>query len=355
MGAVRQVHVHIGPYKSGTTYVQNVLWRNRELLASRGVLVPRGVWPAQRRAVAALLRRVADLPAEPPRGPAGRVRPRDPWDRLVAEVEASDAHTAVVSVERLCEAEADDVAALAESLAPARVDVVYTARNLAWAIPGGWQTLLRTRFSPTWREYLDSVREPSGPAWYGRQFWRRQDPSAVLPPWLAHLPVDRVHVVTVPVGRADPALLWERFCAATGLDPVGADLDVSRSNVSLGGVEAEALRRLTARTAEVLSARAYLDVVNHFVARDVLERREQSFRLELSESEHGWARARADEAVAYLRGAGLHVVGDLDDLLPDLPQGIREPDDVSEAEVLALTTEVLAATVVELARRTYER
>ncbi len=34
------VYLHVGPPKTGSTYLQDVLWRNRPLLRSRGVALP---------------------------------------------------------------------------------------------------------------------------------------------------------------------------------------------------------------------------------------------------------------------------------------------------------------------------
>ncbi len=342
MGSVRQVFVHIGPYKSGTTYLQNILWGNEALLAEAGVRLPRNDWRGQRRAVAALLRR----------DPADRGGGADRWDALAREVaDVEDAEVAVLSVERLCEADPAAVGALVSSLAPATVDVIYTARSLARAVPGDWQTRIRNRSAPTWAAYLASVRDPGDAESHGGRFWRQQDPAQSLPPWLEHVPVERVHVVTVPPPGSAPELLWRRFCVVLGLQPDGYDLAVPRANVSLGGVEAEALRRLTARVADRLPLRAYVDVVNHFVARDVLERREQSFRLVLPAGELDWLQPRSAAVVDFLRTGGFPVVGDLADLVPRPEPSERAPDEVHPAEVAAVLADVLAETAMELGRR----
>ena len=348
MGAVQQVYVHIGPHKTGTTYLQNILWRNRSALAETGISVPGDEWPAQRRSVAKLVQRPPGVRARP--APKRR-SPRDAWDRLLAEVDASGAHTVLLSVERLCTAESHAVEALVQSFAPSRVDVVYTGRDLARVIPGAWQTRIRNRAAPTWREYLASVRCPGDAHTDGGRFWRQQDPAQSLPAWLDHVPSDRVHVVTTPPAGSPPQLLWERFCDVVVLEPDHYDLDVPRSNVSLGGVEAEVLRRLSARVAQRLPLSAYVDLVNHFVAREVLEQREQSFRLVLPETEHAWLAPRAEAAVGYLRRGGFRVVGDLGDLVPVPEAGARLPDDVSAGEVVQLLDEVLGATLLEIDRR----
>lgn len=349
---VRKVYVHIGPPKSGTTYLQAILWQNQSELARHGVVLARGDELGQRRAVAALRHRAPDVPYAPPRTAQGGVRPRDRWDRLVDDVETSDAETAVISVEQLCDAGPHAAATLFGSLAPVPVDLVYTARSLAKAVPGAWQTRVRNRRPPTWQDFLSSVRNPGDPDSHGGTFWRLQDPALSLPVWLEHIAPQRVHVVTVPAPGDTPELVWRRFASVLGVPPDGYDLDVPRANASLGGVEAEVMRRLAERTTDELPVRVFGNVVMRFVAREILERRaRQSFPLVLPEREHEWLDDRAQQVIDYLRTGGFHVVGDLAELVPVPAPSAREPDDVSEAEVLALLDETLAAVVVEMARR----
>lgn len=347
MGELRRVYVHIGPPKSGTTFLQNVLFANKETLADNGYVLPCSDWSTHRRAVAQLVRRDADMPTLPPDDPP----PRDAWDRLVRDVRGSGAHTALLSAEQLSGVGAPAIRALVRSFAPADVHVVYTARDLAAAVPAGWQTRLRNRRAPTWREFCDAVREPGEAPSLGGVFWQHQDPAVVLPRWLKYVPPERVHVVTVPRAGSDPGLLWSRFCVATGVHADAYSLDVRRSNTSLGGVEAEVLRRLTAQVVGRLSPPVYADLVKFFVAREVLEPREQSFRLVLPADEHVWLAPRAEQAIAYLRDGGFDVQGDLWELIPVPVSSSRRPDDVDDAEVAALLTEVLASTLVEMGRR----
>ena len=348
---VEDVYVHIGPLKTGTTFVQNVLFRNQRVLSDAGVLVPRHDWPAHRRAVVTLMDRDTEAPLRAPNRPRATLRSHDPWDRLVHEVDSSGAHTAILSVERLCMAEVPTVSTMAAAFAPARLHVIFTARDLAKVIPADWQTRLRNRECPTWEHYIASVREPGGLDTYGGRFWRQQDPAASLRPWLEYVPPERVSIVTVPASGSDQGLLWQRFSSVVGLEADAFDLDVPRSNTSLGGVEAEVLRRVTTQVVDQLSIGVYTDLVKHFVARELLEGREQSFRLVLPEQEHDWLEPRAEAVIDHLRSAGYQLFGDLADLVPVRTTGSRAPDDVSDTEVLALTEQVLAATIVEMARR----
>ena len=365
MTSVSKVYVHVGPFKSGTTFIQGVLYNNRDRLAANGVVLPRETWPEHIRSVVDLLRRQSKMRAP--------VVTDGEWDVLVDEVQsATDADTAVISMEFLCTASSDAVARLVDTLAPAEVHVIYTARDLVKVIPSAWQTVLRTGHAPAWDEWLASVRSvaqqaPEAPAaeglrkavglgrtkTWGSKLWRQQDPRQVLPAWLEHVPAERVHVVTVPPSSAVPGQLWERFCAVVGMEPGAYDTEVPRSNASLGGVECEVLRGVNVGAAGRIPGDVYGDLVKRFVAREVLERRRpQSYPLVLPDEERTWLRARAVEAAAFLGGSGFQVHGDLGELdSTPLAGEVRRPGEVSDAELLPVVQDTLAEVVVEMARR----
>ncbi len=345
--APRTVYVHVGPLKTGTTYVQGVLWGNRALLAERGVCLPRRSFGQQTVSVMGLMgkRMHRDAGTDPARG-------RAKWDKLVAEVQAWEGPTAVVSMEFLCEAKEPAVRRLAADLAPVQVHVIYTARDLVRLVPAMWQTHLRNKMTPTWRSYLDSLRDPADPSeLWGKRFWSQQDPAHVLDRWGAAVPRERIHVVTVPRSGSEPDLLWRRFASVLGVDPAGFDLDVPRANRSLGAVESEALRRVNQAVADRVPGPVYADLVKRFVAREVLEDEPNAHPLVLPAADVPWVRERSRAQQAVF--SGYEVVGDLADLCADWPArpDVPAPDDVAEADVRALLARLAGEIVVEMARR----
>ena len=59
---VDQVVLHVGAMKSGTTYLQALLFQNKESLARQDVLVVGTTWSDQVRGVGEILRRVPVAP-----------------------------------------------------------------------------------------------------------------------------------------------------------------------------------------------------------------------------------------------------------------------------------------------------
>ncbi len=334
-----EVYLHIGLPKSGTSYLQSMLWSSREGLADRGVLVPGDKRVSHNQAV-------WDLMGRRPRG-ADLPQIAGSWEALVEQVRGWSGSHAVISEEFLAFARPRQVRQAVRAFAPARVHVVVTIRDLARVLVGAWQQELAKGETWTWEEYAAAVRDPEqGPASAGVAFWLRQDVVRVLDIWEAEVPRERVHLVTVPPAGSPPEPLVERFAAATRLDPVWLEAADYRGNVSVGVVEAEVLRRLNASLGDRLNERQYTRVVANGL-RPVLQDRRHPVPMGLPEEHVGWVTERASAMVEQLRRREHDVQGDLDDLLPRAAAtAVARPDAVEPAE-LADAAMVALETVVE--------
>ena len=343
--SVKTVYVHIGPLKTGTTYLQSVLQGNVERLAANGVLFPRGSYGRQVKSVLDILDRKVNKDG---RGNRGH------WDKLVQEVHDWDGDRAVISQEFLCSANPKQVRRLVRTLAPADVHVIYTARDPSRVIPAAWQTHVRNKRYPTWSEFVSSVRDPKDRSLsWGRQFWRQQDPAQVLPPWRSHLPKQQISIITVPPPGADPQLLWRRFSGVCGLDADAYVTDVPRTNASLGVAEAEALRRVNAGLDGRMGGKQQTRWVKFFLARDVLEKRPNAIKLQLPAEDYPWVVERSQRIVDFIAAEGYPVVGDLAELVNKQPptDPVIRPDEVDPAAVLDATVDALVELLVEVRGR----
>lgn len=335
------VFVHIGLPKTGTTYLQGVLWKNRERLAENGVLIP-----GERRS---LQNQAAwDLLGRRPRG-AELPQVAGSWQRLVEEVRGWSGTHAVMSEEFLAFARPRQVRQAVQALAPRQVHVVVTVRDLARVIVGSWQQQLASGRAWTWEEYAAAVRDPErGPASAGVAFWLRQDVARVLATWEAAVPRERVHVVTVPPPGSPPELLLERFATAVRLDPRWLPNWPEQQNLSVGAADAEVLRRLNAALGDRLNERQYTRAVAHGV-RPVLQGRRSPAPMGLPVEQLGWVSERAGVIVEELRDRGYDVVGDLDDLVPAPVGAPARPDGVEPGELAEAALAALEAAVEQFA------
>jgi len=332
------VYVHVGAPKTGTTFLQEVLWKNRKALADSGVCYPLRR-PGEHFAATMDLRQMSW---------AGERKPEweGAWERLAARVRAWDGPTAVISNELLGGASVEQVTTAVESLAPAQVHVVFTARDLARQLPSDWQEQVKHRREMTLEEFVTDCVEEGSHGRFGEAFWRLHDVLAVLGRWGAQLPAAHIHVVTVPQPGAPAGLLWERFAGVLGLDPAGFDTQVARSNTSLGVVECELLRRVNRGLRGRLAPQHYDPVIRVNLAGSVLAGLGGSRPL-LPPRRYAWAVQHSARVVAGIRAAGYSVAGDLDELMP-LPANAQEPVHVSDEDLLHSAVAAVAGLLVEL-------
>jgi hypothetical protein len=340
----QRVLLHVGLPKSGTTFLQSVLAANKDRLAAEhGLLFPGRDWKDQVRAA----RDVREM-----RGHNARTRAmsRGAWKRLAREINAWPTD-AVISMEWLCQAKPHQIQRIVDDVAPARVEVVLTVRDLGRRIPASWQESVLNENMWSWREFLDEItaEDPPGVAPEDappRRFWKMHDTAAHLRRWTTVLPTDHAHVVTVPPGDAPRSALWDRFCEVLGVEADGLSTAVERSNESLDLAATEMVRRLNLRFREAGVSRK--GIVAQQLAKAGLSRRESlQPRATLPAELHGWLQHRADAEIAGIRAAGAHVVGDLDDLVPDLSRhvGGRQPEELADADLLDAALDALVISV----------
>jgi hypothetical protein len=318
------LYFHIGVPKSGTTYVQQSLRRNRTALRAAGLLFP-GTGESHFRPCQDLL--------------GWRIGGQDEgsttgaWHALVHEIEQWQG-AAIIDHELFCGASPEGVDRALSDLAFADVHIVLTVRDFARQLPAVWQTRLRTGAGGSYASFLDAVR--SGPPGRGtaRPFWNNQGVPTILERWGRDVATDRIHVVTVPPSGSDPDLLWTRFAGVLGIDPASFPGAPRGANTSLGAAEAAVLRRINeARADQKLPWPAYVRTFKHRLA-PVLARRGGGPAIELPEDVYEWAVEWSEAVVEQLRQAGYDIVGELSDLIPlSRPTG-ADPDTVSAADQL---------------------
>lgn len=301
------VYLHVGPPKTGTTYLQDVLWHNRGLLATAGVTFP-GSGRADHFRAALDLRGIAF-------GGYDNPDTHGAWPRLAQRALTAATSRCVISHEVFAGADEEQIARLACDLGAAELHVVYGARNLARQLPAVWQESLKNRRTVSYQTFLRRVLRDHQISAGSPGFWRAQDPLGTLGRWSGEVPPGRIHVVTLPPAGAASDTLWLRFCEVLDITAAGYDLDVSRANRSLTVVDAEVLRRLNLALPQDLPWPAYERIVKRrFNGR--ADTRRKGGRLRVPTEHREQVLARAERTRVGLRGSGYHIVGDLDDLVP---------------------------------------
>ena len=234
----KRVLLHVGTPKTGTSYLQDVLFRNRPALAEHGILYPADRFDAHFLAALDLMRLpwggleteavgAWDRLAE--RGPRAGTAPRSSATR------SSRPPPARRSGGRWSR--------WATTTAPRST---WCSRCATWSArsrPSGRRTS-STAASISYARFLEEIRDPARDSRIATWFWAVQEVPDILDRWGHDLPPERIHLVTVPPPGGPPALLWQRFSQALGLDGLDLDLEAERANPSLGVPETALLRRI---------------------------------------------------------------------------------------------------------------
>ena len=341
----KRVLVHVGTPKTGTSYLQDVLHRNRERLVGHGIHYPADRFDAH--FLAAL-----DLMKLPWGGLEAEAI--GAWERLAAAVrEAPDGDTVIVSHEILAHASRQQADLALDSFGEGcEVHVFLSVRDLARQIPAEWQENVKHRATLTYAEFLRRIQDPARETNVGSWFWAVQELPDILDRWGHRLPPEHVHLITVPPSGSDRTLLWKRFSQAFGLDGLDLDLTAERANPSLGVPETALLRRINLKANGVVEPADYRPLVRELLAHRVLSKRRGTPRLALPPEVAPWAEELSRRWVEELRSRGYDVVGSLDELVgaPGDPAAYADPDRPRPRQVAAASVDVIEALLVESSR-----
>lgn len=340
----QRTFVHIGPPKTGSSYLQSIWRGHKDQLATQGLLYP-GTGRAEHfRAFVSATKNSLYYPRQ-------SEHDRGTWDRFTREIEAWPGD-ALLSSEHFSRIRAKSVGPVLERLGEVsdEVHVVITARDLARQLVASWQQAVKTgsvkTFETFWTERAQV--DPDNPT----AFWRGQDLARLVRRWGATLPPGHVHlVVHGPRGTAHDRL-WHQLCEVTGTDP-SVLTETDTLNESLGVVEIEALRRVNAALPKKRNRVGTNTLTSKFLTVQARDLDREMHRPRITPEAHAWAVARSRELVADLEGLdmGLDVVGDLRDLLvdPTPPTSGRLPLEVDDAEVMEVTTALMGRLLMHAA------
>lgn len=345
------IFLHVGVMKTGTTYLQRLMWKNRAALADAGILVP-GEGPAdQAKAVRDKLR-INGADPKVIRRTAGY------WERLTAQMLVWDGTASVFSMEFLSFANKRRAAEVVRSLSPAEVHVILTIRDTAEVLPAQWQTHARNRGTASWPEFAraaaTSLEKHDDQA--AKTFLRAQNVPRMLKVWGSAVPAKQLQVVTVPPRGSSQSLLWDRFAGVIGVDAEVCSRRNIRSNASLGQPSADFMRRLNRYLVDVPVSD--YDRVMRRLARDVLSpRSEVEPRASIDPATRTFAREWNERVRTAVVDSGAQVVGDLGELPTTASQetalaaGVDSRLEPEPAEVLAAAAVARDGVIAVLRKR----
>lgn len=295
--------IHVGPFKTGTTALQNAFHASRHLLKPYDVhYAGRGSQPMQ-----------AALAVVGRKGRKGDRLPRpEDWESLVREVRTAGDRRVVISSEFL--SSADDAVArrVVEDLASGPVHVVVTLRPIAKIAPSQWQQYIQNGVRVPYSDWLAAMFGPDRDNAITPTFWQRHDHAALIRRWSQVVGPDNLTVVVVD--GADQNMLLRTFESFVGL-PAGLLVPPPDSaNRSLTQAEAELVRLVNVHCHEShWSDSDYAEFVRDGVARQMRTGRPvgtHDARLTMPDWALTAAARVSGQVIEAIASTGVHLVGD---------------------------------------------
>lgn len=329
-----RVLLHIGTPKTGTSQLQDVLFKNRVGLLVHGINYPADRFDAHFLGALDLMRL-----------PWGGLETQavGAWDALATSARRWPG-TTIISHEILAAASRTQAAKALDSFGDAQVHLVLSVRDLVRQIPAEWQENIKHRSSISYRRFLRTIQDPERSTRISSWFWSVQEIPDIIKRWGSELPPERIHLVTVPPPGALPDQLWDRFAEVFGLTGLDLTRETERANPSLGVPETALLRRINKVANPLVAPPDYRPLVRELLAHQTLSQRTGSPRLALSPQVHSWVQDLSASWVEEIRRQGYHVVGDVEDLLgAPVVTEFADPDRPRQREVVTAAVEAITA------------
>ncbi|MCH9815773.1 MAG: hypothetical protein K0U64_04880 [Actinomycetia bacterium] len=326
----RGVLLHIGPRKTGTTALQSAIAAARPELRQQGIIYPGKVAQHIQAAGAVQQRSLIGMAR-------GEKADMSVWDDLVAEVAERD-DKAIVSSENFGSAVPEIIPKIINDLGGPQVKVLITIRPIGEMLPSLWQQKIKGGQTIRFDDWLAKQLKGN----FKQEMWHAQRHDQLVQRWVDVAGADSVAVMPVISARRDD--LYRNFEELVGITP--GLLKPTRSNRSLTASEAELLRELHERIdLQRTDPQLYHRWVRQGAFKSLVERRTPS-KDDPKVVLPRWAAERALEIeemmLPGIANSGAHIVGDLNDLIPALPQ-------VDEAaEIVAPPTSVDNDVAIEL-------
>jgi hypothetical protein len=320
--------MHIGPRKTGTTYLQRVLQLLAPTLAQQGVLYPtdyRGQDDYNH------VGAVTDLTHNDESKETNRWTGKDgaAWSGLASAIESWDG-TAIISAEMIGGLRPPAAQRLLDVLSYREISVVITVRDLGRILPSSWQQHVRNTHTQAYNRYLMRRERERGQLpptqmqaeWDTERhhtFWRSYAYGALVRRWKTLVGPANVSVVTLPPAGSPSTLLWERFRQAldvAALPDVAPALPAFIANVGSTRPEAYFLHALNVEAKRRgWNRKTTNDLQQRLLSTGFLERPDRGDPLLLPERYlprvRGWAQVDIDD----LQTTGVTVHGDVGDLV----------------------------------------
>lgn len=328
----RQLIIHAGFHKSGTTSLQESLFANRKQLLKLGIEYPNIGAKAHHRIAWSITQKPWGW-----KNRGGEVVPARYWERKAKAIDRARSRDVVISSEFFSELDIERIQRVREKIKRRNLSVIFTLRPLVKLLPSIYQQFLKYGADIDYESWLHSVLDEPGESKVQPTFWKRHSHDEVIGRWANLIGAENVKLLIVNEERPD--FLFEEFNKLLNL-PLGTlTRQETGSNRSLTVPEISLLLEINRRFPkertwseyEVFIRSGYIRELTDYVQPATMERLATPI----------WAIEKGNEIGRKIRDGiaalGVSVIGDINSLAhASVPAGNPKlPTEIDIATVAA--------------------
>jgi hypothetical protein len=306
----KELILHVGFHKSGTSALQESFAAQRAELAAAGVLYPNIGRKAHHRIAWALTQKPWGWKAR-----GGETTPFKHFSKMVRLVNRSGTEKIVLSSEFFSELSSEQIQKIAGTIKGREVKILFTLRPLVKLLASSYQQYLKYGTKADYVEWLHSVLDEPGVSKVNPTFWKRHMHGDVVARWSEVFGDQSVTVVIAD--EAKPEFLFESVNDLLGLSKDFLKAQSTGSNRSLSLEEVSLLLELNRKFPKEREWSEYLTFVRNGYIRQLTDHvpiKEGSAKL-LTPT---WAIEKANVIAATskqkIKASGAKVLGDIESL-----------------------------------------
>jgi hypothetical protein len=332
----KQLILHVGFHKSGTTALQEALFKQRKELLQLNVLYPDIGRAAHHKVAWALTQRPWGW-----KNRGGELTSYRVFSKMIRLINTSRVETIILSSEFFSELNFESIQKIKTSVKNREVKILFTIRPLAKLLSSSYQQYLKYGTAVEYVAWLHSVLDEPGVSKVNPTFWKRHMHGEVISKWCDVFGTTAVKVLVVDEKR--PEFLFEEVDAMLGL-PLGTlKAQETGSNRSLSLEEIALLLELNRRFPRDRDWNEYLLFIRNGYVRELTDRvphRLGAVKLPTPE----WAVKKANSIAAkskqQIKALGVQVAGELETLdSAEIQEG--EPNYPSSIDIATVASAML--------------
>ena len=306
----KRLIIHPGFHKSGTTALQESLYKERDLLAANGVLYPHMGRKSHHRAAWAISERTWGWEKR-----GGEKTSKKYWENLVRRINTAKENAVIISSEFFSELDGEKIRKIRSDLKGREIEILLTLRPLAKLLPSSYQQYLKYGLKVKYEEWLHEIFENREKTKVSPSFWRRHEHGKVIARWVDIFGSSKVTLLIAD--EAKPDFLFNEVNDFLKL-PKGTLTSVQTgSNRSLNMEEISLLLEINKQFPNERSWDEY-----EVFIRDGYVRQLTDFVVPANDKSRlltpDWAVERANnigrETISELKNLGVSIIGNLDSL-----------------------------------------